>query len=260
MPTIDASFTGSSVRTAIASAAATTGVDFTYLLQQARVESGFDPNARARTSSATGLYQFIEQSWLGTIKAHGAEHGLGWAADAIARGADGRWHVDDATARSAILNLRRDPAASATMAAELASDNQAALETRLGRAVQPVDLYLAHFLGIGAATKFLKAAAADPAQSAAPLFPAAARANHAVFYARDGSARSLAEVRDRFATRFDASANPSDAVRSPSPRWLASATSTRTAAAPAPAPAHASAPAPANARLAYLMLASLGVS
>ena len=61
---------------AIHRAAASTGVDFSYLLGQARIESGFNPNARAKTSSATGLFQFIDQTWLGTVKQHGAKHRL----------------------------------------------------------------------------------------------------------------------------------------------------------------------------------------
>ena len=262
MPTIDASFAGASVRTAIASAAASTGVDFTYLINQARVESGFDPAAQARTSTATGLYQFIEQSWLGVVKAHGDAHGMGWAAAAIMQGPDHRWHVGDAATRDAILGLRRDPAAAATMAAELAADNKGALETRLGRPVAPVDLYLAHFLGLGGATRFLRAADADPAQAAATLFPAAAHANRRVFFARDGSPRSLAEVRDRFAARFDGRENssaPSGSVRfatagsaSRGQRWAVQAAASATVAA--------NRPPPATARLAYLMLASLGVS
>ena len=77
----------SGVGAAIQQAAARTGVDFSYLLGQAKIESGFNPNARARTSSATGLFQFIDQTWLATVHEHGAEHGLGWAAAAIRRGA-----------------------------------------------------------------------------------------------------------------------------------------------------------------------------
>src|SRR3546814_18474267 len=69
-----------SVQSAIALASRKTGIDFNYLLGQAQVESGLRPNARAGTSSATGLYQFIDQSWLAVVKQHGAEHGLGWGA------------------------------------------------------------------------------------------------------------------------------------------------------------------------------------
>ncbi len=71
------------VGSAIQRAAARTNVDFGYLFNQAKVESGLDPDAKARTSSATGLFQFIDQTWLGTVKKHGAAHGLDWAANAI---------------------------------------------------------------------------------------------------------------------------------------------------------------------------------
>src|SRR3569623_2802724 len=110
----------SGVGTAIRQAALSTGMDISYLLGQAKIESGFNPNARARTSSATGLVQFVEQSWLATVKQHGADHGLGWAAAAIQRGANGRYRVTDPSMRQAILDLRKDPPAAASMAAEFA--------------------------------------------------------------------------------------------------------------------------------------------
>ncbi|MCX7676587.1 MAG: transglycosylase SLT domain-containing protein, partial [Alteraurantiacibacter sp.] len=56
---------------AIARAAQATGTDFSYLLAQARIESGLNPAARARTSSASGLFQFIDQTWLATLDRHG---------------------------------------------------------------------------------------------------------------------------------------------------------------------------------------------
>jgi Transglycosylase SLT domain len=190
------------VGAAISQASARTGVDFTYLFNQARIESSLNPNARARTSSATGLYQFIEQTWLGTVRRHGAEHGLGWAANAIQRGQNGRFHVADPQMRRAILDLRRNPEASAAMAAEFASDNGQYLERRLGRPAESVDLYLAHFLGAGGAARFLRAHDANPGGAAAPVLPAAARANRWVFYNRNGSPRSFAEIRERFAARI----------------------------------------------------------
>ena len=65
------------VQSAIALASSKTGVDFDYLLGQAKIESGLNANARAGTSSASGLYQFVEQSWLAVVKKHGSEHGRG---------------------------------------------------------------------------------------------------------------------------------------------------------------------------------------
>ena len=134
--------TRASVQTAIAAASRKTGIDFNYLLGQAQVESGMRADARAGTSSATGLYQFIEQSWLGVVKQHGAEHGLGWAADSIKQTGSGRYVVSDPAARSAILALRKDPETAALMAAEHAADNKAALETSLGRPATGTDLYM----------------------------------------------------------------------------------------------------------------------
>jgi hypothetical protein len=194
--------TTSSPHSAIAEASRRTGVDFTYLLGQAQIESGMRANARARTSSATGLYQFIEQSWLGVVKEHGAEHGLGWASESIQRGSNGRYYVADAGTRQAILNLRSDPRAASVMAAEHASDNKAELEGMLGREATGTDLYMAHFLGLGGAKKFLGAMQAAPDRSAASMFPAAAGANRSIFF-DGGRPRSLSEIYDRFAGKLD---------------------------------------------------------
>jgi hypothetical protein len=191
-----------SVRSAIANASATTGIDFDYLLGQAQLESGLNPAARAGTSSATGLYQFIDQSWLGVVKQHGAENGLGWASNAISR-SGGRWVVSDPAMKSAILNLRKNPQVAATMAAESASDNKGAIEGSLGRGATGTDLYMAHFLGLGGAKSFLKTMQDNPGVSGAAMFPAAARANRNVFYDASGNARSLGEIYQRFSAKLD---------------------------------------------------------
>ncbi|WP_129794324.1 transglycosylase SLT domain-containing protein [Sphingosinicella sp. CPCC 101087] len=264
-PTINAS-AGSGlagrVGTAIQRASARTGVDFDYLFNQARIESGLNPNARARTSSATGLFQFIDQTWLATVRQHGAEHGLGWAAAAIQRGADGRYHVADPVMRRAILDLRRQPEAASAMAAEFAADNRAFLEQRLGRPVEPVDLYLAHFLGAGGASRFLAAHESNPGAAAAAVMPAAARANRWVFYDSNGAPRTLEEVRTRFAEKMGGGApgpsGPSGTMPPIAPP--SEATTLRLAAMQdraVSAPATAGPP-PQYARLAYLMLAELG--
>ena len=185
----------------IGSASRRTGIDFTYLLNQARTESAFDPDAKAPTSSAAGLFQFTSQTWLATLDAHGAEHGLAWAADAIRKGADGSYTVADAAERQAILDLRLSPDAASAMAAELAADNGDFLSGVLGREASATDLSLAHFLGAEGAAKFLAAMGQNADASAAPFFPEAARANRAVFFERDGTPRTLGEIHARFASR-----------------------------------------------------------
>lgn len=201
------------IQQAIAYAANATGIDFDYLLGQAKVESGLNASARAGSSSASGLYQFIESSWLAVVKKHGAEHGLGWAADAIGT-SGGRYSVADGATRQAILALRNDPAAASLMAAEHASDNKVALEGNLGRAANGTDLYMAHFLGLGGASKFLSAMQADPQASGASLFPGAARTNRSVFYDDGGRPRSLSAIYQRFADKLGAGGDSVGETRS----------------------------------------------
>lgn len=200
------------VTDAIAMASRRTGVDFGYLLGQAKVESSFNPNARAATSSATGLFQFLDQSWLGVMADHGAKHGLGWASDAIGRTSSGRFFVSDPALKQQILDLRKHPETASVMAAEFASDNRDYIEQRIGRPAEAVDLYLAHFLGSAGAAKFLAAHDANPGGSAAALFPSAARANRSVFYDRSGSPRSLGDIRHNFARKLSAGAESADAT------------------------------------------------
>jgi hypothetical protein len=267
--------TSGRVQNAIASASASTGVNFNYLYHQARIESGFNPNARATTSSASGLYQFTTQTWLGVLKNHGAEHGLSWAANAITKGSDGHYYVSDDTTRQEILALRQNPETSAAMAGEYASDNKDTLEAKLGREANSTDLYMAHFLGPAGATRFLKAKDANPDQSAASVMPAAARANRWVFYDKSGNPRSLEQVYERFASRFNQSTPAASAPTSGTPADSSSdiarmqlaalnGTSDGTTVTEADGSALPTAqslltPSPQTARLAYLMLASLGV-
>ncbi|TAJ60663.1 transglycosylase SLT domain-containing protein [Brevundimonas sp.] len=180
------------VEAAIRRASNATGVDADFLVRTARRESAMNPAARARTSSAAGLFQFIEQTWLGTVKAHGAKHGYGQYADLIYRGGDGRWRVEG-SARNIVLDLRFDPQAASTMAAELTASNAAYLRGRSGREPGAGDLYAAHFLGPAGAAQLMDAVERRPGTSAAALFPDAAAANRSIFY-RDGRPATVAEV------------------------------------------------------------------
>ncbi|WP_374651628.1 transglycosylase SLT domain-containing protein [Dongia sp.] len=194
----------SDVLAGIQQASLSTGVEFSYLMAQANRESSFNPAAQARTSSAAGLYQFVEQTWLGVVKNHGAEYGQGDLADKIARRSDGHYTVTDAATRREILDLRRDPGFAAAMAAEHAADNKAKLEEKLDRDITGTDLYMAHFLGISGALKFLRTMEESPDRTGASLFPKAAAANKNVFYTENGRAKTVSEIYDTFAKSMNA--------------------------------------------------------
>lgn len=198
-------------RAAIAQAAERTGVDFDYLLAQAKLESSLDPAAKARTSSATGLYQFINSTWLSVLDRHGAALGFDAEAAAITTSGGGKARIIDPSQRAEIMALRLDPHASALMAGALAQDNRAALMPVLGREPEPNELYLAHFLGSAGATRFLSEMQRNPDASAAALMPQAAAANQSIFHHRSGAPRSLESVYQLIANKVSRAMESGDA-------------------------------------------------
>jgi hypothetical protein len=177
------------VQAAIERGARAAGVDFSLLVETARRESALNPNARAATSSATGLFQFIDSTWLDMVRRHGADHGLGEQAQALANGAD-------AQTRREILALRNDPEIAARMAGELTRENADILQRNLGRAPHAGELYAAHVMGAGGALKLI-AAASEGASSAAAVFPREASANQGLFYEASGAPRSAQALLDK---------------------------------------------------------------
>jgi hypothetical protein len=188
---------------AIRQAATTTGASFNYLLATAQIESNFNPAAQASTSSAKGLYQFIDQTWLATMKAAGRALGLDQHAAAITRGEDGRFEVRDPSARQAIMSLRGDAKTSAVMAGVYAQTNAAQLKEAVGRAPTEGELYIAHFLGADGAARLIDAATNRPASRAVDIFPSAAQANRPIFYDRAGNARSTLGVYRELTGRYE---------------------------------------------------------
>lgn len=189
------------VRRAIDDAARDVGVDARYLVAVAAKESGFDPAARADRSTAEGLFQFTQPTWLRVVKVFGAKHGLAGEADQIVVDRDGGVSMPDAAARSQLLQRRNDARLSATMAAELGLDNQARLERSLGRTATPAETYIAHFLGVSQAAAIIKAARSAPQLAGARLLPAAAASNPAVF-GLAGDAASVAAIVARIDAYF----------------------------------------------------------
>ena len=191
---------GEKIASAIQNASTKTGVDFSYLLKQAQIESSFRADVKASTSSATGLYQFIDKTWLSMVNKYGDKYGLSDLASQI----NDNGKVACNNVKKEILELRKDPELCSLMAAELAADNKAHLEKSTGKEAGATELYMAHFMGPSGASKFLNALDKNPNTNAAALFPDAARANKNVFYDKSGKPRSLEEVYERFDKKFDA--------------------------------------------------------
>lgn len=192
----------SGVTGAIRKASQITGTNFQYLLAAAKVESNLNPSAKAPTSSAGGLFQFIDQTWLGTLKESGGSLGYGRYANAISRNDSGKFVVDDPAMRREIMSLKQDPTANAVMAGAFTQSNAAYLKERLGRDATEGELYIAHFMGAGGAAKLIGQAEASPGAKAADSFPNAARANRSIFFDGNGRARNFAEVAQRLSGRY----------------------------------------------------------
>ena len=190
------------IEQAFASASQTTGLPFDFFMTTAMRESSLDVNAAAATSSARGPFQFIEQTWLGMMHQHGDSLGLSQEAAAIERRADGRYRVDSAEARDAVLAMRHDPELSAVMSGLYLMENAADLENALGRPVTVGEGYVAHVFGPSGAGRLISLAEQQPNRAAADLFPTQAAANRGLFYDRSGAPVSVRQLYDRLVDGF----------------------------------------------------------
>lgn len=135
-----------------------------------QIESAGNLHAKAPTSSALGLFQFLNGTWLDTVKKHSPT-------------------LFDGRSQAEVLALRVDPKVGIDIGARFTEDNARGL----GAGYSDGDLYLAHFLGLGSARKFLRAA---PGASAEALAGAAAvRANHSILAGKTaGQVRAWAQA------------------------------------------------------------------
>jgi len=184
-----------------------TGVDFSYLMKLAAAESNFEPKSKSATSSATGIYQFTRDTWLNTLKTHGAKYGF------VAEYAANIEHyetvygyqrpkVRDEAMYQHLLELRKNPRVSAIMAAEMVRDSEQLLAHSFDRKPTQTDLYLTHFLGNDNAITFLQSLEQSPDVHAVDLFPEAANSNRNIFHPGTSGPRTVDEVYALFDAKF----------------------------------------------------------
>ncbi len=181
------------VQNAITQASQRTGASFDYLLNTAKRESSYRTGAKSPSSSAAGLFQFVEGTWLKVVKEDGPRLGLSNLAKKIHRTSSGKYYVPNRGQRREILALRHDAKTSALVAAAYTEHNERYIRSRIGRTPSDGELYLAHFLGPGSAAKMINLAERRPDSPAARYFPSAAKSNKSIFY-KNGKPRSLADV------------------------------------------------------------------
>jgi len=182
------------IEAALVRASKATGVDFKYLVDTAVRESNLKTDAKSKASSATGLFQFIDQTWFATLKEFGPKFGLQKYSDAIETSPSGRHKVSSSALSREILALRTDPDISAMMAGAYANKSATYLKELLGREPRQGELYIAHFLGLKGGGEFISAASKKPGVSAAAFFPQAAKSNPSIFYDKRGQPRTLRQV------------------------------------------------------------------
>jgi hypothetical protein len=195
------------VLAAIRLASSRTGVEFSYLMELAAVESGFDPKATAGTSTASGLYQFKDERWLDAILEYGDKYGLGHYASQVHYRRDDNGSkkplIEDADLHQRVLDLRFDPHLAALLAAEQVLNGRERLVNTLERQPDRTELYLTHFLGTSGAIRFLKALAENPNRIAGEIFPGPARRNRGVFQASNRTPRTLTEIYRVLSAKFN---------------------------------------------------------
>ena len=153
------------------------GVDPATLQTFAAIESGLNPNAKASTSSAGGLFQFIDSTWNEMVSKYGSKYGL----------------------QPGVSKF--DPVANSLMGAEYIKQNQKALSSVVSNP-GPDALYAAHFLGAGGARTLYKA---DQNASAVDIMPKAASANKAIFY-QGSRPKSVGEVKQTLTAKVSTKA------------------------------------------------------
>jgi hypothetical protein len=189
-------------------AAQVTNVDPAYLMALADKESSLLPDSKARTSSAEGLFQFIESTWLEVLRRYGPKNGYVAEAEAI-HTVEGRPVVSDEKDRERILSLRSIPYLSALMAGEMINTHRETLAGKVERDLSFSELYMAHFLGLNGASRFVALLSDKPDNSAPKAFPRAAKANRSLFFAskkeaaRKTKALSVTEVQSRIAAMIN---------------------------------------------------------
>ena len=167
---------GTDIEQIVRDAADSVGVPADMLIAIGRAESDLKPDAKNPSSSASGLYQFIDSTWDEMVNKHGSIHNV-------------------------MEGDRLDARSNALMGAELMKRNMDSMRKKLGREPTLSDAYLAHFSGLQGALDVLRKIEKNPDVLASEVWSdAAIKANPSIF--KEGiKAKDAVALLTRRATR-----------------------------------------------------------
>lgn len=186
-----------------------TGVDFKLLVLKAIMESDYGRFNVAPNSSARGVFQYIESTWLVLMHRYGAKAGHAQYAEAISYNHKTKMAELKGTSRhlrGEILALRHDPKVSAIIKAyQVLEETDVIRGYKKGKKVTVTDHYIAHMLGLYVMKDFYqmverRSIIAPAKLSTNPHMREAAYTNKAFFFKR-GKALTAAQSYKRFEAR-----------------------------------------------------------
>ncbi len=137
-----------------------TGVDFELLVITAMIESNFGKNYKSETSSARGVFQYIEPTWLALIKKYGDRIGYKSYADAIIIDKETKLHTianNNILLRQETLDLRNNNDVSTMIKSyQIIDENKIIRSFKNGQTPNITDHYITHMLGLTLAKTFYK--------------------------------------------------------------------------------------------------------
>lgn len=167
------SFTSADLSPIFRKVATEYNVSYELMSKIADIESSFNPDAKAGTSSASGLFQIIRSTE--------------------------RWLREICDIEGDVF----DPLTNSRLGGCLIQYNTKYLTRKLGRVPTFTENYTAHFLGSWTAVKFIQMVESKGSDIASERFPRESKANPRVFYKSDGTARTLAEVLGYFSDKME---------------------------------------------------------
>ncbi len=194
---------------ALHNASQKTNISFELLVMKAMIESDLGRVTQSKTSSARGVFQYIEPTWIVLMKRYGNRIGYSEYADSIKYSAEHKKHMvqSQTISRQDVLDLRENPRIAALIKGYQIQDEVKILaQFKNGARVNATDHYIAHMLGLTMARKFYEFQQTESPIILANLknryFSEAVSLNRSFFYDKTGNGLNAAQAYQAFHKRM----------------------------------------------------------